>query len=85
VADPVAQHAALLVRIEEDSDGCEDTSAEALVGALRAVVELHRPITCRPPVCSASTPDDGPRPDTPRWPCKTIRAVAEVLGVDLDG
>jgi hypothetical protein len=59
--------------------------ADAMMGALRAVVELHAPVLngiwweCRG--CDA----DGHDWEPPIWPCSTTELVARVLGVQLRG
>lgn len=77
-------HEQLLARIAEDSDGCEGTSAESIINAARAVVELHAPfipqyereLCCEG--CDWGLYADGPA----AWPCKTIDAIASALGVE---
>lgn len=80
-------HERLLTHITEESDGCEDTSTQAIVDALRAVVVLHSPcerVLLRgwPAECTV-TECTGCLDDGPPWPCSTITAVAEALGVEI--
>lgn len=57
-----------------------------LAAALRAVVELHGPQTSRfedePTECAACSPGD--RYSTVAYPCSTVRAIAEQLGVETE-
>jgi hypothetical protein len=87
VADPVAQHAALLREIEcydneADNRECSpDYCVHTPIDALRAVVELHRPEPCPPPcslrhehltcLCCRGM----------HWPCNTIEKITGELGV----
>lgn len=87
MGDPVAQHRRLLARCDPVWYGLRD-DPPAPFGALRAAVELHRPGDGRdtaPECCSVCADEGDPYSGLAVWPCKTIRAVAEVLGVDLDG
>jgi len=66
----------------------EERTPEELAAALRAVVELHAPVTYwrpwvgEPPSCQECL---GPLGDHVAWPCSTIQAIALELGVDGDG
>jgi hypothetical protein len=60
--------------------------ADAMMGALRAVVELHAPVwdSCREWECQGCDAD-GYDWEPPSWPCSTTELVARVLGVQLRG
>lgn len=62
---------------------------DEMVAAVRAVVELHRPVTFwRPysePQQCFSCRTDRPGTGTVDWPCSTIRTIAETLGVPIEG
>jgi len=51
----------------------------AAITALEAVLDVHRPLSFYGfrPNCQGCFDDDA------YWPCDTVRAVAEALGVDL--
>lgn len=57
---------------------------DEMVAAVRAVVELHKPVTFwrpwagEPPCCTVCA-------EHPLWPCSTIRTLAEALGVSVEG
>lgn len=77
-------HERLQTRITTELDGCEDTSAQAIVGAARSVVELHKPeFFGGVNACLACSPGMPP-PILIDAPCPTIKAIAEALGVEIE-
>jgi hypothetical protein len=71
-------HERLQTHITEESDGCEETAAQAIVDALRAVVKLHAPVEVdfhEGPIVWCATCQGRP--------CSTITAIAHELGVEI--
>jgi len=76
-----ALHERLLTAIDEITDGAEwGDACGPLAVALCAVVELHAPFVhpyhpeMAPYTCSHCDMNEG-------WPCSTIQAIAEALGI----
>jgi hypothetical protein len=58
--------------------------ADGMMGALRAVVELHAPDWYHPYYYGCRGCDaDGYEWEPPEWPCSTVELIARVLGVEL--
>lgn len=94
MADPTALYEKLLATLdgEEFQPRCANDPPwfcgaeeyKTAVAALRAVVELHKPVACN--MCRSTSHrvcDECGQPIN--WPCPTTRSVAEALGVSLDG
>ena len=74
-----------LADIEQRANAATDVPA--LTAAIRAVLELHKPIEAlntrynrMQRVCTGCGTDDG---NWQTWPCPTVRGIAERLGVKL--
>lgn len=72
--------------IARDNETHGDTAAASMLGgALRAVIELHAPVTfvrhqLDVPICEACSASDDLH-DVPA-PCETVRAIARELGIE---
>lgn len=63
----------------------EERTPEELAAVVRAVIELHEPVTYRRrplanPECESCSADDDLH-DVP-WPCSTVRTIAQHLGIN---
>ena len=59
---------------------CETVGHYSTAKALRAVVELHKPVTDRLPFCSECIAIHQGEPDVINYPCSTIQAIEKELG-----
>lgn len=61
------------------ADGMQDAAA-----IVRVVLELHKPnpVNDRPPYCDQCV---GGYEGVKEWPCPTVRAIAEKLGIEASG
>ena len=71
-------HDELLAKL--NSYQCGSAFAEMFKNAVRAVVELHKPVTDRLPFCSECITIHQGEPDVIDYPCKTIQAIEKELG-----
>ena len=69
-------HDELLAKINYDIEG---NPYDEYMQALRAVVELHKPVTDRLPFCSECVTIHQGEPDVINYPCPTIQAIQEKL------
>ena len=70
-------HDELLAKINYDIEG---NPYDEYMSAIRAVVELHRPMSDRMPDCSECITIHQGEPDVIDYPCKTIQAIEKELG-----
>ena len=71
-------HDELLAKL--NSYQCGSAFAEMFKNAVRAVVELHKPVTDRLPFCSECITIHQGEPDVINYPCSTIQAIEKELG-----
>jgi len=71
------------LRVELDAKAAA-VLARATDPALRAVLDLHRPVIETSgawPVCQGCDSDDGPDAEPPEWPCRTWTLIRKRLNL----
>lgn len=85
---PAFAHCEGMSRADAEFIAAARTDVPALVAALRGVLEMHQPVEIEPSdticgECSYRLPNGRYFGKVEYWPCPTVRAITEALGVEL--